>query len=262
MGEQTLREGQGWARFGLGFGVALSITGNVAATALTSSGVSLGLRVPFAVVWPLALFIAVEILVRVRWRRSFLHVIGRIILIGPTSAVAAIVSWLHLNHLMQMAGETGVARILGPLAVDGLLLGSTVALLAIRSLLHAEPEGATDGSVIKAGLTTFAESIGQPLNGWQKHATEQTFAGAEAGERKTRAPKESLEKAVRMLLDGNTLEEAVAATGVGASTLRRYAKAMRELRANPAMEIDPAAAKLNPELLATVRAWANEESVR
>jgi hypothetical protein len=246
--------GQGWARLGLGFGVALSITGNVAATALTDSSVSLGLRIPFAIVWPLALFFAVEILVRVRWMRTFLHVLGRIVLIGPVSAVAAIVSWLHLNHLMGMAGEVSVARVLGPLAVDGLMLGSTVALLAIRAIRAAREDALPATAAVPAPATLPEIPELPPI----RETTEIEQRAADmlnitlTNPRKPRAAKADQEKAVRLMLEGKA-DEAVEAGLMGASTMRRYAKVRRMLAAGQ-IEVDPVREKVNPELVALIRA--------
>lgn len=251
MKADELRAGQGWARFSLGFGVALSITGNVAHTVLADSGVSLWLRIPFAVVWPVALFLAVEVLVRVRWTRSALSWFGRIVLLLPVSVVAAVVSWLHLHHLMKLAGEVPAANIIGPLAVDGLMIGATVALLVIRAHslipITEQPEPAPE--IVPASvMAEQATEVQQELL---------TALPIAAAPRQPRAPKEAQEKAVRMLLEGASVENAAAATAVGASTLRRYAKAQRELLADPAAQIDPTEAKINSALLEIIRAWAN-----
>lgn len=98
----------------------------------------------------------------------------------------------------------------------------------------------------------FAEAMGQPFELPQAPVSP-------AGPRAPRAPKEAQEKAVRMLLDGASVDDAAHATGVGASTLRRYAKQMRTLQANPAAVIDPVIEKVNPALLEIIRAWANRE---
>lgn len=80
-----------------------------------------------------------------------------------------------------------------------------------------------------------------------------------AAPRQPRAPKEAQEKAVRMLLDGASVEEAAAATGLSAATLRLYGKAQRLLLAAPAAVIGPKldGRSINPALVEIIRAWAN-----
>lgn len=77
--------------------------------------------------------------------------------------------------------------------------------------------------------------------------------------RQPRAPKEAQEKAVRMLLDGASVEEAAAATGLSLATLRLYGKAQRLLLADPAAAIGPKldGRSINPALVEIIRAWAN-----
>lgn len=253
-----LRAGSGWARFGLGFGVVLSVTGNVAHTVLAASTVSLWLRIPFAVAWPLALFVAVEIFVRVRWNRSVLHWIGRFLLIGPVSAVAAIVSYLHLHRLMNLADEPGVAAIIGPIALDGLMIGSTVALLAIRAMLTRaaeQPPAVGTPWLDPEGLTT-ALAIQDAAAPVSPAAPTAPRAG------RPRAAKSEQERAVRLLLERVELADVVEQTGVSLGTVRTYAAAMRILRDNPAADLSDGKVQgrsVNAELIAIIRNWANRE---
>ena len=128
-----LRPGHGWAYFGVLVGLAASITGNVAHTYLADSDISLQLRVPLAVLWPVMLLIGIEVLTRVDWTKNWRHWFARLLLVGPVALVSAFVSYLHLFHLMDLAGETELAMYAGPLAVDGTLFGCTVALLVTRA---------------------------------------------------------------------------------------------------------------------------------
>ena len=130
---QKLRPGHGWAYFGVLVGLAASITGNVAHTYLADSDISLQLRVPLAVLWPVMLLIGIEVLTRVDWTKNWRHWFARLLLVGPVALVSAFVSYLHLFHLMGLAGETELAQYAGPLAVDGTLFGCTVALLVTRA---------------------------------------------------------------------------------------------------------------------------------
>lgn len=124
--------GRQWAYRGIIIGGVASVVGNVASTILKESDVALYLRVPWAVLWPVCLYVGIEVLTRTPWRRGFLHWITRVVLVGPVSGVAAFVSYLHLHHLMRLSTEPGLAQALGPLAIDGLLFGCTVVLLITR----------------------------------------------------------------------------------------------------------------------------------
>lgn len=130
--------GPKWARAGLIFGVVASIAGNVANACLTETSVSILLRIPMALVWPMALFIGVEVLVRNRAARGILARIGQAGLLTVT-VPTAITSFLNLHALMIKAGEPGIAQLTGPLAIDGLMLGCTVMLLAGRVLDTVSP---------------------------------------------------------------------------------------------------------------------------
>lgn len=126
--------GSKWARAGLVAGVVASVTGNVANACLTETDVPLALRVPMAVIWPAFLFLAVEVLVRNRGARGVLARIGQFGLLTIT-VPTAITSFLNLHALMAKASEPGMAQLTGPLAIDGLMLGCTIMMLAAR--VHA-----------------------------------------------------------------------------------------------------------------------------
>lgn len=123
--------GSKWARVGLIFGVVASIAGNVANAFLTPTSVSILLRIPMALIWPIGLFIAVEVLVRNRKARGLLARIGQAGLLTVT-VPTAITSFLNLHALMVKAAEPGIAQLTGPIAIDGLMLGCTIMLLAAR----------------------------------------------------------------------------------------------------------------------------------
>lgn len=143
---KDLPPGHGWAYGGVLLGLTASLAGNVANTVLTPSGVPVLLRVAFALLWPIFLGIGIEVLTRIEWERGWRHWAARAVLVGPVSLVAGFVSYLHLHHLMVLSGEPGLAQAFGPLAVDGTLLGCTVALLLTRVRSRQVPAG-TPGPV-------------------------------------------------------------------------------------------------------------------
>jgi hypothetical protein len=83
-----------------------------------------------AVFWPVALFVATEILTRVTWPTGRTWWLLRWTGMLPVAVVAALVSYRHLSGLLQFCGEEPVGCVLGPLAVDGLMVMATGAILA------------------------------------------------------------------------------------------------------------------------------------
>jgi hypothetical protein len=93
-----------------------------------------------AVVWPVFLFVAVEILARTSWPHGWSWHLLRWAGLVPVAGVAAFVSYRHLSGLLAHYGEDGIVTIVGPLAVDGLMIMATGALIAggrARSMLPA-----------------------------------------------------------------------------------------------------------------------------
>jgi hypothetical protein len=82
-----------------------------------------------SIVWPVLLFVAVEILSRVAWPSGFWVGVLRFGGMVPVGFVAALVSYRHLSALLTFYGEDNVISRTGPLAVDGIMLISTAALI-------------------------------------------------------------------------------------------------------------------------------------
>lgn len=127
--------GRGWAYAGAIGGGAVSIAANVAHSFLPPDGAPEGWTpepgaVVGAVVWPVFLFIAVEIFARVHWPKGWSWVLVRWVGLLPVAGVAAFVSYRHLSGLLAHYGEEPIVCIIGPLAIDGLMVMATAALLA------------------------------------------------------------------------------------------------------------------------------------
>ncbi|GIE93318.1 hypothetical protein [Paractinoplanes rishiriensis] len=128
--------GRGWAYTGAIIGGVVSIAANIAhsfvppenapADWAPQPGAVIG-----AIVWPVFLFVAVEILVRVAWPHGWSWRLVRFAGITPVALVAALVSYRHLSGLLKYYGEEPIVYIVGPLAADGLMVMATGALLAI-----------------------------------------------------------------------------------------------------------------------------------
>ncbi len=127
--------GRGWAYTGALLGGAVSIAANIAHSYIPpthapadwtpEAGAVIG-----SVFWPIALFVAVEILARIPWpdgRRWTALRFGGLV---PVALVAAVVSYRHLSGLLDHYGEDALTVLIGPLAVDGLMVMATGALLA------------------------------------------------------------------------------------------------------------------------------------
>lgn len=131
-----MKNGKRWAYSGVVLGGGVSVAANIAHSFVPPEGAAPGWgphfgAVALAAFWPAALFVAVEILARVGWpdqRRWSLLRWGGLV---PLALVAAVVSYRHLSGLLGFYGEDGVTVAFGPLAVDGLMVVSTTALLAL-----------------------------------------------------------------------------------------------------------------------------------
>lgn len=87
--------------------------------------------------WPVLLFLALEILTRGKFgagRRRTMARIGVLVV----AAVAAVLSYWHLRGLLEQAGEQALAWV-GPLAIDGLMVVSAAALLDDETTSPAVP---------------------------------------------------------------------------------------------------------------------------
>lgn len=143
---KTTRTGRGWAYAGALLGGIVSVAANVAHSYVPPAGAHAGWKpdsgaVVGAVFWPVAVFVAVEILARVAWPRGGWWTTLRFLGLLPVAIVAAIVSYRHLSGLLTHYSEDGVTSIIGPLAVDGLMVMATGALIATGARRPAsEPE--------------------------------------------------------------------------------------------------------------------------
>src|SRR5205823_10881815 len=129
------RTGRGWAYLGALLGGAVSVAANVAHSYVPPPGAATNWRphggaVVGAVFWPVALFVAVEILARIPWPAGKRWVVARYLGLLPVALVAAVVSYRHLSGLLAFYREDPLTSTIGPLAVDGLMVMATSALIA------------------------------------------------------------------------------------------------------------------------------------
>jgi hypothetical protein len=128
--------GLAWPYAGLILGGGVSVAANVAHSYVPPSRALPGWTpspgaVLLAAFWPAAVFVAVEIMARASWAAGRRWVLVRWGGLAPVALVAAVVSYRHLSGLLGFYGEDRVTVEIGPLAVDGLMIVSTGALLAM-----------------------------------------------------------------------------------------------------------------------------------
>jgi hypothetical protein len=97
----------------------------------------------FAAVWPLALLLSVEVLSRVRMPSDWYWKLAKI---GGSVAVAggsAVISYGHINDVLTSWNYSGIGAGVGPLVIDGLMIISGFALLALshRAPVPADQAG-------------------------------------------------------------------------------------------------------------------------
>ena len=154
--------GRGWAYTGALLGGVVSVAANVAHSYVPPAEADTGWSpevgaVIGAVFWPLALFVAVEILTRIAWPAGGRWVWLRFVGLLPVALVAAVVSYRHLSGLLTFYGEDALTATVGPLAVDGLMVMATGALLATaRARADAEPFTTEDTTTATAPDTEAA----------------------------------------------------------------------------------------------------------
>ncbi|MEU1750325.1 hypothetical protein [Micromonospora arida] len=126
-----------WAYLGLILGGLVSVAANIAHSFVPPKGAPLDWTpepgaVVSAIVWPLFLFIAIEILARTPWPSGWGWDVLRWVGMPPVALVAAFVSYQHLSGLLRHYDEGTLVIWFGPVAVDGLMLMATAALLAAK----------------------------------------------------------------------------------------------------------------------------------
>jgi hypothetical protein len=134
--------GRGWAYTFAALGGLVSIAANIAHSYVPPQGTPANWApqpgaVIGAIVWPVFLFGAVELLARVAWPDGLRWQLLRFGGMLPVAAVAALVSYRHLSGLLAFYGEEAIVCVLGPLAVDGLMVMATGAILATGITKHS-----------------------------------------------------------------------------------------------------------------------------
>jgi lambda repressor-like predicted transcriptional regulator len=228
--------GRGWAYTGALLGGAVSVAANVAHSYVPPADAPAGWRphggaVVGAVFWPFALFVAVEIFARISWPAGRRWTALRFLGLLPVALVAAVVSYRHLSGLLAFYHEDGLTAVIGPLAVDGLMVMATGALIATATRRAAVTEPVTAPAAERsaepvpmadppATATSAAES---PADATATATTAVKPAVKPTRPKVTRRPA-SADKVAKVAarMPGATVAAIAAKAGVSESTARRY----------------------------------------
>ncbi|MFC3381563.1 helix-turn-helix domain-containing protein [Couchioplanes azureus] len=215
----------------------MSIAANVAHSYVPPAGAAAdwsppGGAVVGAIFWPVALFVAVEILARIAWPSGLRWDVLRFGGLVPVAGVAAFVSYRHLSGLLAFYGEGGSTAIFGPLAVDGLMVMATGALLATAhgtTTLAAAPVASTAPAA--AEPSTAKSSVAAPPDA--KPAPAPTVKKTPV-KRVTPRPASAVKVAkAAAKMPGAPVAQIAAKAGVSPSTARRHLAALNATNASP-----------------------------
>jgi hypothetical protein len=217
--------GRGWAYTGAILGGAVSIAANVAHSYVPPADVADPAAwtphagaVVGAVFWPLALFVAVEIFARTPWAREAKWAALRWLGLLPVAVVAAVVSYRHLSGLLAFYREDALTVAIGPLAVDGLMVMATGALIA-TGVRRAVADTVVTEATRTAVQPSPAPDIDTDADTPPASVADMKPARVQAKRRPASADKVA-KAAARM--PGATVAAIAAKAGVSESTARRY----------------------------------------
>lgn len=125
-----------WA--GFVFGSVMSVAANVLHTWLPVERMPPGWNPGIAAqigsaVWPIGLLLSVEVLSRVRWPDGWAWRFARFGGTGTVALGSAVISYGHVHDLLLAWGYNVIAAYVGPLVLDGLMVISGFALLAMST---------------------------------------------------------------------------------------------------------------------------------
>ncbi len=229
--------GRGWAYIGAALGGTASIAANVAHSYVPPAGALAGWTpqtgaVVGAVFWPVALFVVTEILARVVWPSGRGWMVVRFGGLLPVALVAALVSYKHLAGLLLSYGEDAVTAHLGPLAVDGLMVMATGALLATarRTTAVTEEEAPAVAEVTVAEVPVAPVTVVEPApvpvikRSPVKRVTPRPASAVKVAKAAAKLP-------------AAPVSEIAAKAGVSVSTARRHLAALKVTDASPSAPV-------------------------
>jgi len=242
--------GLGWTWIGFLVGIIVSVSANVYHSYLIIRGQSVALVGPLALsaFWPVALVITVEIIARVHWPEGWIWWTVRYLGLSAVAVIAAVASYTHMSGLMLIYHEQVFIAYSGPVAIDGLMAVSSVALLAIGE--NTRKRQAVEPAAVVPAPEPFlprpqalpavvpAELVPEPVEVPAAHQVPSVNGRRQAGQRGAVAGTAELYEKARQhylaaVADGKTLTGADLAQVFGKSP--RWARdRIREAKAEPA----------------------------
>lgn len=142
-------------------GIAASLGGNLQAINLNDAKPGAGAYVS-ALFWPLALFLAIEIMLHTPWVNSWRDALTKWVGLVGVAALALWISYGHLATVLDSYGYDVVATHVGPLAIDGLM---AMATLALNRIGQARGHVATPITVATVALDNALDVVagGKPM---------------------------------------------------------------------------------------------------
>jgi len=130
--------GRAVAWIGFVFGSVMSVAANVLHTWLPAAAMPAGWSPGIApqigaAVWPIGLLLSVEVLSRVAWQPGWRWGLARYGGAGTVSLGSAVISYGHLRDVLAAWQYGPLAAHVGPLVLDGLMVISGFALLAMSA---------------------------------------------------------------------------------------------------------------------------------
>lgn len=153
-----------WAYVGAAVGAGVSIAANVLHSYVPPEAVALPWQPPpgsviGAVFWPVALLIAIELFARWHPTRGTFKLLRWAGLV-PVAVVAAVVSYRHMSGLLDHWHADPLTVLIGPLAVDGLMVMAAGCLIATSATIGRRPPPAV--SLVKDQVARWARHRGLP----------------------------------------------------------------------------------------------------
>jgi len=253
--------GQKWTRFTLVAMLLVSISANVGHTLLAQSAIPTWLRMTGAVIWPLIVFLAIEVLVRTDWGVGFIHGAIRAVILAP-AIPAAITSYEHMHAVLLSMGERPFIAAIGPGAVDLLMIGCTLALLlAYRKSAPSVDEvlerwSVAEDAPISPAPLTFPETIRSVMEQEMDLSERRSAAEGIQTERVRtviRRPSWDARMVAEMILSGAKPAEIEEKTGAKPASIGRFRKVARMIQEDPRVTIDPKKEKVTSDNIRMIR---------
>jgi len=144
-------------------GVAASLAGNLQAINLDSARPGIGQYIS-AIIWPLFLFGAIEVMLHTPWVKSWRDGLTKWAGLTSVAGVSLWVSYDHLVHVLTAYGYDTVSAHIGPLAIDLTMAMATMALNRIGQSRRGETVPERLITVTEVGADAL---VTQPVDpGW------------------------------------------------------------------------------------------------